>query len=94
MQLRSLIPSHDDSRTLIASNAVEEVMDALEEKHEVVNEQLQDLLNHLDAAHPNELFERVLAVDKEMRKYRRFFTILKGHLLQRVDRHGLSSGTC
>ncbi|MGC8467692.1 MAG: hypothetical protein ACP5D5_09600 [Acidithiobacillus sp.] len=94
MQLTRWIPSRDTPHTVIASNTVEEVLDALEEKHEVVNGQLQDLLRHMDAAHPDELLDRVLAVDKEMRKYRRFFTILKDHLLQGADRHGLSGGAC
>jgi hypothetical protein len=54
----------------------------------------QDLLRHMDAAHPDELLGRVLAVDKKMRKYRRFFTILKDRLLQGSDRHSLSGGAC
>ncbi|AEK58835.1 MULTISPECIES: hypothetical protein [Acidithiobacillus] len=94
MQLKRWIPSRDTPDTVIASNTVEEVLDALEEKHEVVNGQLQDLLRHMDAAHPDELLDRVLAVDKEMRKYRRFFSILKSHLLQGADGQRLSGGTC
>ena len=60
---------------------LEEALDALEEKQELVQEKLRELLASIDRAHPDEVMDQVLILDRELRKYRRFFHILKAHFV-------------
>ena len=69
---------------------LQEALEALEEKQELVQEKLRDLLACIDRAHPDEVMDQVLVLDRELRKYRRFFHILKSHFID--DRHSQGKG--
>ncbi|MEY2341659.1 hypothetical protein AB4090_06075 [Acidithiobacillus sp. IBUN Pt1247-S3] len=60
---------------------LQEALDALEEKQELVQEKLRELVASIDRAHPDEIMDQVLVLDRELRKYRRFFHILKNHFI-------------
>ncbi|MEL5847898.1 MAG: hypothetical protein U7M05_00840 [Candidatus Igneacidithiobacillus chanchocoensis] len=60
---------------------LQEALDALEEKQHLVHEKLRELLATIDHAHPDEIMDQVLVLDRELRKYRRFFHILKNHFV-------------
>ncbi|WP_308388266.1 hypothetical protein [Acidithiobacillus sp. AMEEHan] len=60
---------------------LQQALEALEEKQDLVQEKLRELLGSIDHAHPDEIMDQVLILDRELRKYRRFFHILKSHFI-------------
>ncbi|MCE5387086.1 MAG: hypothetical protein K0041_00700 [Acidithiobacillus sp.] len=64
-----------------SGNDLLDALEALEEKQEFVQEKLHQLVNSIDHAHPDQIMDQVLLLDRELCKYRRFFHILKQHFM-------------
>jgi len=64
-----------------SGNDLLDALEALEEKQEFVQEKLHQLVNSIDHAHPDQIIDKVLLLDRELCKYRHFFRILKRHLM-------------
>ncbi|MBN2678899.1 hypothetical protein HHS34_001360 [Acidithiobacillus montserratensis] len=56
---------------------LDDLLNALEERHQCINHQWQEIMQRLPAEKPDQMMDQLLQMDQEISRYQRYFVMLK-----------------
>ncbi len=82
-QLIGLAAEHNLLESSGNDPTVADLINALEERHQCIHSQWQEIMERLPAEKPDVMMDQLLLMDHEISRYQRYFVILKETLRHR-----------
>lgn len=76
-QLLGLAADLHSSTHSVKNPDLDDLLNALEERHQYINNQWQEIMQRLPEEKPDAMMDKILLMDHELTRYQRYFVILK-----------------
>ncbi|WP_414040813.1 hypothetical protein ACJU26_01575 [Acidithiobacillus sp. M4-SHS-6] len=76
-ELLGLAAEHHLSTHSIKNPDLDDLLNALEERHQCINHHWQEIMQRLPEEKPDRMMDQILQMDQEISRYQRYFVMLK-----------------